>query len=298
MGQSSRMALVVLFVAQWILPAWGETATPTVKVTLNDLHFLKNPGYHVIKATAIVGKQVVPFACGLFLPPAYFKTTEKLPIVISLHTRGNSGAEGGGGLVGEGLGLLIAGGGVDTRGTGEKPKNAIDLPKSAAFIALMPQCPAAHGWDEQPVPQILAEFVTQVAKAARGDEDRVYLTGFSYGGSSTWGVALQIPDRFAAIVPLDGRATRDPMSDVQKLKEVAIYESVGSDDADFIPESARMRDALLSIKHSRFVYHMVQGGNHWCYGSVYTDPQFWKWLFAQRRKSKGIAASATQPSLQ
>ena len=185
MGQSSWMALRFILIMALAQSAVGEVASPSLTVTLNEPGFPKTAGYHVIKATALVGKQAVPFACGMFLPPAYFKTTGKMPMVVSLHTRGNSGSGGGGELVGEGLGLLIAGAGVDPRGTGDKPKDAIDLPKSAAFIALMPQCPAAHGWADQPVPQILAEFITQVAKAGRGDEDRVYLTRFSYGGSST-----------------------------------------------------------------------------------------------------------------
>ena len=293
MGRSSCIALRFILSMALAQSAVGEVASPSLTVTLNEPGFPKTAGYHVIKATALVGKQAVPFACGMFLPTAYFKTTGKMPMVVSLHTRGNSGSGGGGELVGEGLGLLIAGAGVDPRGTGDKPKDAIDLPKSAAFIALMPQCPAAHGWADQPVPQILAEFITQVAKAGRGDEDRVYLTGFSYGGSSTWEIALQVPDRFAGIVPVDGRSTRNPTADVQKLKDVAIYQSVGSDDPDFIPDAKRMSDALISMKHARFIDHKVQGGNHWCYGSVYTDPEFWKWLFAQRRKSKTARGNPT-----
>lgn len=292
----SWMVILILSVLRLAPAATAEVASPRLTVTLNSPAFPKTAGYHVIKATAVVGKETMPFACGMFLPPAYFKTADKLPIVVSLHTRGNSGSGGGGELVGEGLGLLIAGAGSDPRGTGEKPKEAIDLPKNAAFIALMPQCLAAHGWNEQPVPQILSEFITQIARAGRGDEDRVYLTGFSYGGSSTWEIALQVPDRFAGIVPVDGRSTRDPPADVQKLKDVAIYLSVGSDDPDFIPDAKRMSDALISIKHSRFIDHKVQGGNHWCYTSVYTDPEFWKWLFAQRRKSNGVSRGpATLP---
>ena len=295
MNQASRMALLVLVTMSPVMSTSGDPAPQPLTVSLNDLHFPDKPGYHVLKATAHLGTQPIPFACGIFLPPAYFKSTEKMPIVMSLHTRGNSGADGGGGLVGEGLGLMVAGSGNDPRGTGEKPKNAMDLLKSQPFITLLPQCIAAHGWNEKPMPQILAAFITQVAKAAHADEDRVYLTGFSYGGSSTWEIALQVPERFAGIVPLDGRATHDPAVDVQKLKDVAIYESVGSDDPDFMQDSKRMRDALLAMKHSRFIYHLVQGGNHWCYGSVYNDPEFWKWLLAQRRPSKSVAAlPATQ----
>jgi hypothetical protein len=254
----------------------------TVTVTLNEPAAPVTAGYHVVKATAHVGQQTLPFACGIFLPASYFKSAGRLPVVVTLHTRGNSGADGGGGLLGEGLGLMLAGN-ADTRGTGDKPKSPLHLPADAAFIGIIPQCPAAHGWDENPVPQILSAFIGEVARKYRADEDRVYLTGFSYGGSSTWNIAVQTPERYAAIAPLDGRATRNPAADVKKLKDVSIYISVGEDDADFIPEAQRMRDALQAAGHAHFTYHLVHGGNHWGYGAVYTDPEFWKWLFAQRR---------------
>ena len=288
----SALISLILFVASQNAKA-GEAPLPPVTVTLASAKWPTTQGYHVIKATARVGDKTVPFACGLFLPPAYFKTKERMPMVMTLHTRGASGSDGGGGLVGEGLGLLVSTGGPDPRGTGEKPKNAIKLPGGAEFIGLVPQCPAGYGWESPVVARIVAEFITQVAKAGRGDEDRVYLTGFSYGGTSTWMMAMQVPERFAAIVPMDGRATPDPKNDLKKLQHIAIYLSVGADDSDFIPESQRMRDALIAIKHPKFVYHLVPGGNHWCYGSVYTDPEFWTWLFSQRRNARLARAGPT-----
>ena len=37
---------------------------------------------------------------------------------------------------------------------------------------------------------MLCKFIAQVVTAYHADDDRVYLTGFSYGASSTWRVAL------------------------------------------------------------------------------------------------------------
>jgi predicted peptidase len=289
------MAFLFALILPIVHAAAGDPPLPPVTVALSEAHLPTKPGYHVIKAVARLGDKKVPLACGLFLPPAYFKSTERMPIVMTLHTRGNSGADGGGGLVGEGLGLLVATGGPDTRGTGDKPANEMNLPKSAEFIGLVPQCPAGYGWESPQVARILAEFITQIARAGRGDEDRVYLTGFSYGGTSTWEMALQVPGRFAAIVPLDGRATHNPVDDVKKLRDVAIYLGVGGDDADFIPETQRMRDALLADQHASVIFRTVHGGNHWCYGSIYNDPEFWKWLFAQRRHVK---LASTRPATQ
>ena len=52
-----------------------------------------------------------------------------------------------------------------------------------------------------------------------------------------------------------------------------------------------MRDALIAAGNKQVIFKLMQGGNHWSYGAIYTDPDFWKWLFAQRRK--GAAAHQT-----
>jgi predicted peptidase len=272
--------------------AGAGNAPPEVVVTLDDPQLPASPGYHLIQATARVGERKIPLISGLFLPRVYFQTQTPLPIVMTLHNRGLGHEHGTEGIAFEGLGMMLALDHPDSRGTGEKPAHPVNLRTEAQFIGLIPQCPRGYKWETPPMGRIMAELITQVAKAYHADEDRVYLTGFSYGGSSTWQLALQTPDRYAAIVPLDGRATAEPSQDVLKLKDVAIYLAVGGDDHDFLPESQRMDEALVAAGHSNLVYRIVPGGNHWGYTSIYTDPEFWTWLLAQHRKGE----AATQPT--
>jgi predicted peptidase len=139
--------------------------------------------------------------------------------------------------------------------------------------------------NKEPMPEILSKLISEVGKLYRTDETRVYLTGFSYGGTCTWQIAEQIPDRFAAIVPISARAMEDPAKTARILKDVAVYTGCGTAEWS-MPMCKQMRDAFEASGHPRFVYRQFEGGTHWSYPLIYTDPEFWKWLLAQRRTIK------------
>ena len=273
-------------------PPLKPAAPAQVVLKLDETSLPSSPGYHIFQATALVGGKPMPIACGISLPRSYFRPTEPMPVVVTLHNRGPSGIDGGG-IEGEGLAALVIRNDPDTRGTGDPPAHPIKLHDDARFITLIPQCPPGMDWHTGPVPAILGELLTRVTRHYRCDPDRVYLTGFSYGASSTWKVALQLPQRFAAIAVLDGRATEDPKAAAVKLAGVPTYISVGDDDDDFIGEAKRMRDAFAASHHPNFIFHVVHHGNHWCYASVYNDSEFWAWMFAQHRSGSG---GATRPT--
>ena len=52
--------------------------------------------------------------------------------------------------------------------------------------------------------QHLVELLDAIIKNYDVDEDRIYLTGLSMGGSGSWRLAADHPDRFAAVVPICG----------------------------------------------------------------------------------------------
>lgn len=73
-----------------------------------------------------------------------------------------------------------------------------DLP----FVVLMPQCPEAEIWDSD---ELLA-LVDQVSASLSVDQDRIFLVGYSMGGTGAWRLALAHPERFAALAPMSGYA--------------------------------------------------------------------------------------------
>jgi len=224
---------------------------------------------------------------GLFLPASYFESQEPFPLLITLSTAGARGV-GGGRLDAEGM---------CSYWTPEGPRvsensGKVNIRKTARFIGLAPQCPSKYDWKNQPIPQALSELINELAKTYRIDQDRIYVTGFSYGGTNTWEMAEALPERFAAIAPISGRATANPEQDMERLRNVGIYLAVGSADKPFLPLSERMHEALKATHHPNFVYRVVPNGGHGCYTEVYTDPRFWEWLYAQSRKKNPATAPA------
>lgn len=56
-----------------------------------------------------------------------------------------------------------------------------------------------------------------------------------------------------------------------------------------------MRDIFTAAKHPNFTFSLIKSGQHLCYQSIYGDPEFWKWMNAQKRKP-GAATAATNPA--
>jgi len=265
-----------------------------ITVTLPSTTLPSSPGYHPISITVSAAGRKFSMAVGLFIPPLYFKTHDPFPVVVSLHNNGFMGADGGG-IPFEGMASLWVKDSQDERDPTTKPAGAIVLRKAARFIGIAPGMPQDSSFDAAPMPQIIAELVRAVARAYHADEQRIYLTGFSYGGSCTWRIAEQTPLLWAAIIPLSGRPTDNPARTIETLKNVAIYLACGTNEWA-LPECRKMHDALEAGKHPNFKYHEIPGGTHWCYGTTYTDPKFWDWLFAQKRKTLAAMPPVTIPA--
>src|ERR1019366_4839961 len=44
-------------------------------------------GYHIVRGTAVYHGRIIPFASGVFLPPAFFHSTEPMPVLMALHNK-------------------------------------------------------------------------------------------------------------------------------------------------------------------------------------------------------------------
>lgn len=244
-----------------------------------------SPGFHSVDASVQIGQERFPMTIGLFLPPGYFASREPFPVVMAIHNRGLEGVGGGEVLGCEGMAHLWVQDAWDERDPVTVPQaNSLTLRKSAKFIGVAPQCPKEHPLEVAPMPQVLAELVNQLGRAYRVDQNRVYLTGFSWGGTHTWLIAEQTPGRWAAIVPLSGKGTEDPAQTAAVLANVPVYLACGSADPYFLQFCQKMNEALVAARHPDFVYRILPNGNHFSYSAVYTDPAFWDWLLSKQRK--------------
>ena len=246
-----------------------------------------SPGFHSITGTFTYKGKEFPFGAGVVLPGSYFASKEPFPLVVSMHNVVGEmgGVNGDPGLVNEGMGLLMVKDiGVDGRHSGEWPPVKFNPRKQAKFIGLLPQCPKDRGFQSMPMSGVIAQLIDWVGKSYRMDADRVYLTGFSYGGSCTWAVAQQFPEKFAAIAPLSARIAPNAEQSPEILKNVGVWCGVGDQDGDFMQACSKMAEIFKKANHPNFHFTPIKGGGHHCYQAVYGNPDFWKWLLEQHRK--------------
>jgi glyoxylase-like metal-dependent hydrolase (beta-lactamase superfamily II)/poly(3-hydroxybutyrate) depolymerase len=80
------------------------------------------------------------------------------------------------------------------------------LGKNPTYV-LAPQAPRGSDWGREPVYGdalgLLKHFVSSHGDV---DRDRIYLVGFSMGGTGVWTMLLRNPGLFAAVIPISGNA--------------------------------------------------------------------------------------------
>jgi pimeloyl-ACP methyl ester carboxylesterase len=192
----------------------------------------------------------------LSLPADYNKTKTKWPLVLFLHGSGESGKN-----VHR----------VKTHG----PAKLADINGPFPFILVSPQS-ARRGWD----PEKLNALLDEVIKKHRVDKNRVYLTGLSMGGYGTWDLAAAHPEKFAAIAPICGGG--DP-ADAAILAKLPIWVFHGAKDKTVTPDkSVKMVEAIKAAGgNPKFTIYPEAGHDSWT--QTYNDPEFFKWLLAQKR---------------
>ena len=119
------------------------------------------------------------------------------------------------------------------------------------------------------------------------DPARVYLTGASRGGLGAWTLAMQEPDRFAALVPVCG-AVPHPYH-VWVADELPIWAFHGADD-EAIPASETLlllERLRLRDRAPRARVTLYEGVGHEAWERAYRERDLYAWLLRQRRGRGG-----------
>ncbi|MGB3777528.1 MAG: prolyl oligopeptidase family serine peptidase [Tunicatimonas sp.] len=184
-------------------------------------------------------------------------TTTQFPLVVFLH---------GGGEVGTDLELVKKHG---------LPK-LIAEGQSFPFVLVAPQNPRDQLWDDALVLAVLDRAMA----THRIDPDRVYLTGMSRGGFGTWRLAIQNPERFAAIAPVCGGGVPDY---AQRLKDVPVWAFHGAKDRVIpLSRTVAMVEALLAAGGNvKLTVYPEAGHDAWT--ETYENPELYTWLLGHTR---------------
>lgn len=236
---------------------------------------------HFVKRTVTVDGRESRYQ--VFVPRDAQARRGSLPVVLFLHGSGERGSNGTQ-QTHAGLGPYLR-------------AHAHDFPA----LAVLPQAPQDEEWSGINNRIALAALDATVAEFG-ADPARQYLTGMSMGGYGSWNIALEHPDRFAAIVPVCGavlaphavRATlfvesvadeADPYAAIaERLKATPIWMFHGALDDVVLPADDRRLKAAFDAAGARDVrYTEYPQGNHNAWDATYADAAMWEWLFAQRR---------------
>jgi predicted peptidase len=102
------------------------------------------------------------------------------------------------------------------------------------------------------------------------------------GGSGSWTIGTQHPDKFAAIVSICGRG--DIPAITSKLAKKPVWIFVGDQDRPETVQFARQAyEALKSAGSTTVKYTEYPGVPHNSWDKAYAEKELAEWLFSQRR---------------
>lgn len=194
----------------------------------------------------------------LYLPADYDKGDKKWPLIMFLHGAGERGNN-----------LEV----VKKHG----PPKMIAQGKSFDFIIVSPQCPNDMWWPEKT--DLLITLLDEIEAKYKVDTDRVYLTGMSMGGFGTWTLAIEYPNRFAAIAPICGGSERYLG---YRLKKVPVWAFHGAKD-NTVPlvRSQEMVDAVKKAGGDAKLT-VYPEAEHDSWTETYNNPELYQWFLSHK----------------
>lgn len=193
----------------------------------------------------------------LYVPETYHDSDRDWPLLLFLH---------GGGATG-----------TDIHRVKETAiPRMLEAGREFPFLIVSPQ----HKKGTRFSNDFLSALLDEIVDDFRVDEDRIYVTGLSGGGTATWNLALEYPRRFAAIAPICGRGIPEG---AKRIKHLPAWVFHGARDRlRPVRASEEMVEALRAVGGNvRFTVYPDAGHDSWT--ETYNNPEFYEWLLAQKR---------------
>ena len=159
------------------------------------------------------------------------------------------------------------------------PPKLIDGGKQFPFIVLSPQCSEGQSWE----PLKLLALLDEIAERYKVDQDRIYVTGLSMGGYTTWAMASYAPNRFAAIVPICGGG--DP-SRAKKIAHIPAWVFHGGKDPAVPLDGAKKMVEALKKNGGNPKFTIYPDAGHDSWTQAYNTPELYDWLLQQKRTAE------------
>ena len=221
-----------------------------------------------------------------FIPKT--KEGEQYPLVVYLHGMGERGDDS--------ILVLKYNGAVDFA--------APEWQEEHPCYVFAPQCPENMDWTSEENVKLLYKAIKELPEKYPIDNNRVYLTGFSMGGTGTWNLIARYPDLFAAAMPVCGAGIAKNMDTAKSVPVWAFH----AEDDPVVPVSASDEPEWKGLSGSRRLVIRLRGiGNrhvhyteypagfmeeHWnvtphaSWVAAYSDKKALAWMFEQNRKQR------------
>jgi predicted peptidase len=125
------------------------------------------------------------------------------------------------------------------------------------------------------------EAIEQLQKEFSIDAARLYITGLSMGGYGVWDAIQRHPDRFAAAAPICGGG--DP-AQAKRISDIPLWAFHGAKDTAVKPQRSREMIEAIKAAGGDPKYTEYPDAEHNSWSPTYANPDFYAWLFAQRKK--------------
>lgn len=209
-----------------------------------------------------------PLNYALYVPKSYDGSTP-FPLILFLHGKGERGTDPHR---------------LEKYGLPKRLMTQPDFP----CIVLSPQCPDETRWHHH-IDKVLA-LLDMMTSQYNVDTRRIYLTGLSMGGQGALILALQHPERFAALVTICTRIPPeeyypDFMAHLPRLQTMPIWIFHGARD-DVVPaENAQRLAAALVDAGATVTMTIYRLLNHNSWDAAYSTPELYTWMLAQSLKT-------------
>lgn len=189
--------------------------------------------------------------------PKGYKEGEKYPVILFLHGAGSRGTD-----INELFGnpfFIIT-------------EKHIDFP----FISVAPQC-SKDNWFE--AMNTLQALTADIMHAGFADAERLYAMGASMGGYGVWQLAMNMPDAFAAIIPICGGGM---YWNAKRLTGTPIWAFHGDgDEVVYTEESVKMVDRVNALGGNASLT-IYENTGHDAWSETYSDYKVFTWLLGHK----------------
>ncbi len=197
--------------------------------------------------------------------PDNFDPGKKYPVILQLHGAGGRGSD---------ISVLL------THPFCEESAKFKDF----EFVSVLPQCPADITWFA--VFEQLMDFTKYIYNSDFTDKKHFYCMGASMGGYGTWELAMQLPELFAAIVPVCGGGM---YWNAGRLKNVPVWAFHGGKDGCVFPEESKKMVDAVNANGGSAKLTIYPENDHNAWSDTYSNIEVFKWLLSCEKTDTSTA---------